>query len=388
MLKPFGDFYLQVDTTCAKNKSSRATTSTTSTTAESAIESKLLKSLQQRRGSITTSMTIDNDEEEVQIEAEFYGNSSTNRQTTQCATTIITPSSTSSSICSTTPLVFAPPPVKTAKRGRPFKLNLAAITSNNQNSTNCSPPVNSKRAYSATESSDTISGGPLNLSKRQSFERTETEMEMPPLLPIRQLKHYFQSGQQRREMLGSTGSGCEGETSSTETSPNPKDVLSDQADVFAEGVQVFRNGSLLVGNHELRRPEVESVDSENEAKLVGEPKISFRNNLRDKRVTGFEGLMTISEAIKLQKQQDEESKVLKRSEVFQPYFRTPEVSESSYCPHLATAKLPPLTLTDYANDQVIIFNIKRPVQIILLIYLAMKIMFRNFSWVFLINYMY
>jgi hypothetical protein len=106
-------------------------------------------------------------------------------------------------------------------------------------------------------------------------------------------------------------------------------------------------------------------------------------------VTGFEGLMTISEAIKLQKQQDEESKVLKRSsEVFQPYFRTPEVSESSYCPHLATAKLPPLTLTDYANDQVIIFNIKRPVQIILLIYLAMKIMFRNFSWVFLINYMY
>jgi hypothetical protein len=214
-------------------------------------------------------------------------------------------------------------------------------------------------------------------------------MEMPPLLPIRQLKHYFQSGQQRREMLGSTGSGCEGETSSTETSPNPKDVLSDQADVFAEGVQVFRNGSLLVGNHELKKPEVESVDSENEAKLVGEPKISFRNNLRDKRVTGFEGLMTISEAIKLQKQQDEESKVLKRSsEVFQPCFRPPEVSESSYCPHLATAKLPPLTLTDYANDQVIIFNIKRPVQIILLIYLAMKIMFRNFSWVFLINYMY
>ena len=194
-----------------------------------------------------------------------------------------------------------------------------------------------------------MSGGPLNLSKRQSFDRSE--MEMPPLLPIRQLKHYFQVDQHRRETLGSTGSGCEGETSSTETSPNAKDV----SDVFAEGVKIYnRNGTLVLKKSE--------SESETEMKFVGEQKISCMKNSGGKRVTGFEGLLSISEAIKLQKQQEGDIKSLKRaSEVFQP--RPPEVSESSYCPHLSTATLPPLTLTDHTNDQV--KNVKSKIRLYL-----------------------
>ena len=78
---------------------------------------------------------------------------------------------------------------------------------------------------------------------------------------------------------------------------------------------------------------------------------STSNVYQSKR--GIDGLMSLSEAIKLQQQKQHEDGLRRASEAF---HQRPRVVEASLCPHLAAASLPALSLTDHANDQVLVTN--------------------------------
>ena len=237
----------------------------------------LVQSLHKSRAPLKT-VSVSEDDEEVQIEAEFLTTNkppakviTAENSATATTTSTTTTSSSSKSICSPaiTPATVATVPNQlhatavraipattaaaevtaavaiiagtATKRGRPFKLNLAAVGSEESAPKiilSPSPPVVQKRPYSSITTPE-ISAGPLNLSKRPTLDPvTPLQLDLPPLLPIRHSHHYMDH--RGRELLGSTGSG--GELSSTETSPNVSDVYVDRSDfgnVFVDGVRLY-----------------------------------------------------------------------------------------------------------------------------------------------------
>lgn len=322
-----------IDATCAKNQSARLASPTAAKTSEPRFGSRLT-----RQKTMDVDVVVA-DDDDVQIEAEFYRAAPTLKPTTVVAEvttttttmTTTTTAATTSSISSST--VSVSPIEAVVRRGRPAKLTLATNLLQNP-VIQSSPPLSAtKRSFPSTvESSDSLSG-PLNLSKRPALEvaRTSNEVEMPPLLPIRSPWHAVVE-QHRREKLGSTGS-IGGDSLSTEPSPNTKESFSEQADVFTSGVTLYEIDSAEMGRQDFSSG--------------NKPPETPKN-----RSSGFDELVSISESIRKRQLQEEQQ----QQQHFRPLLivpgkrRNPE--DLNLCPHLSVATMPPISIAENADDQV------------------------------------
>ena len=320
-----------IDATCAKNQSARLETSPTAgKTSEPRVGSRLSR---QKTVDVDAD-AVGNDDDDVQIEAEFYRDAPTLKPTAAVVVAATTTTTTTATTMSTSSVTVTPIEA-VVRRGRPAKLTLAANLLQNPVVQNSPPLSATKRSFPSTlESSDSLSG-PLNLSKRPALEvsRTSAEVEMPPLLPIRSPGGHFLVEQHRREKLGSAGS-VGGDSSSTETSPNTKESFSETGDVFTSGVTLY----------ELEPAEMGRTDFGSGNKLVEIPK---------QRSTGFDELVSISESIRKRQQQEEQQ----QQQHFRPLLivpgrrRNPE--DLNLCPHLSVATMPPISIAENADDQVL-----------------------------------
>ncbi len=115
---------------------------------------------------------------------------------------------------------------------------------------------------------------------------------------------------------------------------------------------VFSNGVKIYGTKNGIMTEVGNVRNENSSDNIFvnfDNADSTTNIFQAKR--GIDGLLSLSEAIKVQQQRQHEDGLRMASEAF---HQRPRIVEASICPHLAAASLPALSLTDHANDQVLV----------------------------------
>ena len=327
-----------IDATCVKNQTARLASPTVRA---SAVEPKLVQC------ATADAVDDDDDDDDVRIDAEFYRvppierpMKATTTSTTASMGSITSVTTTTSSSMSTSSISSIVPLAKAVKRGRPPKLNLESSVGLPVFLS--SPPLSAtKRALQSPGVADAATG-PLNLSKRPALDiprASTTEVDMPPLVPIRRLVHFANAELlQRRDVLGSAGSG--GDISSTETTPSGKDFLSDQSDVFTERMTGYS-----------------STENEFPGQNVAETFRAKSVTTKEARIPGLEDLTNISEDIRLRRLSEDVSPLRATFnpatfQILPTRKRSSDVAVFNYCPHLATATMPPISLDENVTDQV------------------------------------